>query len=126
MGNLSRDQTEAVIHKTTLWAAATLLVSASVFGQTAKLQETRGALLYDAHCVACHTEQTHWLDKRTVTDWPRLKEQVRLWQGNASLNWGEDDIDAVAHYLNARFYHFSPASTAVSLAQPRLLAPTMK
>jgi len=29
----------------------------------------RGALLYDTHCIGCHTTQAHWRDRRLVTDW---------------------------------------------------------
>lgn len=67
---------------------------------------TRGALLYDTHCIACHTTQLHWRDKRVATDWASLRQQVQRWQGAAGLAWNGDDIDAVALHLNQRFYRF--------------------
>ena len=74
----------------------------------------RGELLYATHCVTCHKEQVHWRVKRQATDWNSLKTQVRRWQGNASLNWSDDDVLEVARYLNARFYHFTPTGVPLS------------
>ena len=64
----------------------------------------RGALLYDTHCTGCPTAQAHWRDRRLVTDWTSLREQVRRWQDLQRLNWSEEDITQVARHLNARFY----------------------
>jgi hypothetical protein len=33
--------------------------------------------------------------------------QVGKWQGAASLSWSEQDVVAVARYLNDSFYHFA-------------------
>lgn len=67
---------------------------------------SRAQALYDTHCGHCHTEQVHWRDRRLVTDWASLKAQVFRWQSNAGQQWGDADVDAVARYLNARFYRF--------------------
>ena len=66
----------------------------------------RGELLYSNHCIACHNLQVHWRDKRLVKDWASLRLEVRRWQKTAGLGWSEDDIVAVAQFLNIRFYHF--------------------
>ena len=79
--------------------------SAAVQAQTSN---ERGALLYDTHCVACHTTEAHWRDKRQATNWNALVEQVRIWQANAKLNWSDGDIEVVSVYLNRRHYHFPP------------------
>lgn len=76
----------------------------------------RGALLYENHCGQCHSEQMHWRDKRIVTDWASLKVLVRRWQGVAQLNWGDDEVEDVARYLNARFYRFAAPVVQVSRA----------
>ncbi len=75
---------------------------------------SRGELLYATHCGTCHSEQMHWRVKKQATDWNSLKVQVRRWQGNASLNWSDDDIVEVARYLNARFYRFKPTGAPLS------------
>jgi len=65
---------------------------------------TRGQLLYDTHCIACHTTQMHWRDKHIVTDWAGLLAQVRRWQAAAKLDWSDEDIEAVARHLNDSIY----------------------
>ena len=67
---------------------------------------SQGELLYTTHCVACHTTEIHWRDKKLAKDWRTLIAQVRRWQENSKLNWGEEEIVAVAHYLNGSFYHY--------------------
>ena len=67
---------------------------------------TRGRLLYETHCIACHNSQVHWRDQRLARDWPGLVEQVRGWQARASLSWGEGDIVEVARHLNDTIYRF--------------------
>lgn len=74
----------------------------------AQAQETRassGELLYSTYCIGCHTTQVHWREKTLVTDWTGLRFQVRRWQGNVGLAPNEDEVTAVAAYLNALFYH---------------------
>jgi mono/diheme cytochrome c family protein len=72
----------------------------------ASLSETRGELLYDTHCVACHTAQIHWRNDRLAVDWDSLKFQVRRWQGNTGLAWSEADIIDVSRYLNETIYRY--------------------
>ena len=68
---------------------------------------SRGELLYTKHCVACHTTQVHWRDKKLATDWQSLQAQVRRWQSATEQNWSEPDISEVARYLNGLYYHYS-------------------
>lgn len=72
--------------------------------------QSRGELLYSTHCIACHSTNVHWRDGRSATDWPGIVTQVRRWQGANALSWNEQDIGAVARYLNETFYHFEPAA----------------
>ncbi|MEO6958919.1 MAG: cytochrome C [Burkholderiaceae bacterium] len=70
---------------------------------------SRGELLYSTHCIACHSTQVHWRDKKLVTDQDSLQAEVRRWQKISRLGWDDNDIEEVAQYLNARYYHY-PAS----------------
>jgi mono/diheme cytochrome c family protein len=79
---------------------------------------SRGQLLYDNHCVACHNTQMHWRDKRQATDWASLKAQVRRWQAEARLGWSEDEIDDVARHLNDRIYRFPQGGRIAALPAP--------
>jgi len=89
-------------------ASATLCLAASVAAQPGAPSATRGELLYKTHCVSCHTTQVHWRDRRLATDWKSLQAQVRRWQRNNGLKWGEQEIADVTRYLNAEFYQFTP------------------
>ncbi len=77
----------------------------SAHAQT-KHSESRGKLLYETHCNACHTAQIHWRKQKLATDWNSLKAQVRRWQANAGLLWSEQEIMDVTYYLNKAHYSF--------------------
>lgn len=98
---------------------ATLAVAFSAAAQTppaATPAPTRGALLYENHCQACHTTQMHWRDRRVATDWATLRAQVMKWQRTAQLSWPDEDIDEVTRHLNRSIYKFpEPAAKRVSM-----------
>ena len=83
------------------------------------ISPTRGELLYTTHCVACHNSDIHWRDRRQVTDWDSLTQQVRRWQDAASLQWGEEDISEVARHLNDTVYRYRRPNGHVSISTPR-------
>ena len=87
-------------------AMAAALAAALAVTAGAAATGDRGALLYDTHCIACHSEKVHWRSATRVTDWATLVTEVRRWQASAGLAWGDDDIAAVARHLNALFYRF--------------------
>ena len=66
---------------------------------------TRGRLLYENACVACHTTEAHWRERHVVQSWDGLLYQVNRWQGAAGQGWVETDIRDVGAYLNREFYH---------------------
>ena len=80
-------------------------------------KDSRGELLYSTHCVSCHTTQVHWRDKKLATDWPGLRAQVRRWESNIGMNWNDNDIVAVARYLNEHYYRFPEPETTAALEQ---------
>jgi len=100
--------------------AAGVLAGSALLGiGTLAGAQTRGELLYSTHCIACHTTQVHWRDRRLATDWGSLQAQVARWQAVGSLNWSDEDIVAVTRYLNEQFYGFKAPS-----GPPVVLLPT--
>ena len=93
-----------------------LLLIACAAGAHAQATPSRGQLLYTTHCVECHTTQMHWRDGRKAQDWPTLRTWVRHWQGDARLQWTEDDVEAVTRYLNDTVYHFGRLAGNVGTA----------
>ena len=67
---------------------------------------SRGELLYTTHCIACHTTQVHWRDRRLATDFTGLVAQVVRWQKNAGLEWNSEEVHDVVRYLNSTIYRF--------------------
>ena len=67
---------------------------------------TRGVILYDTHCIQCHTQQIHWREKKLVTNWESLTAQVDRWQSNSGLEWNKNDIEVVSRFLNSTYYHY--------------------
>ena len=93
------------------WQSITvaLLFSLAVFAsaQTQPAPDaSRGELLYTTHCIACHTAQVHWREKKIVSSLAILQTEVRRWQGLVGLGWNNDDVGEVARYLNALHYRF--------------------
>ena len=66
---------------------------------------TRGQLLYNTHCIECHSVQIHWREARQAQDWSSLLMWVTRWQATLELNWSQSDIGAVARHLNDSIYH---------------------
>lgn len=64
----------------------------------------RGGELYRLHCIACHTAQVHWRERSLVRSWNDLRYQVSRWQTLSRQDWGPDEIEDVAAYLNRLFY----------------------
>jgi len=84
----------------------------------------RGELLYSTHCIACHSTQLHWRDKKAARNWASLKAEVERWQKTSGLGWREEDVTDVARYLNALYYRFpEPQADAASTADAAAPAP---
>ncbi|MBG9390202.1 cytochrome c [Caenimonas aquaedulcis] len=77
---------------------------------------SRGELLYNNHCIECHTSQIHWRDGKQVRDWAGLRAKVRFWQANAGLRWDDADITDVARYLDNTIYRLTPGTQRVGRA----------
>jgi mono/diheme cytochrome c family protein len=80
---------------------------------------TRGELLYETHCIGCHSTQVHWRDQRLAVDWITLNTQVRRWQNTIRLDWSDEDVTAVAAYLNNMYYGFPKREPSKTLSRGR-------
>ena len=92
-------------HKLFLVVLAGLFTGGVSLAQS-KNSPSRGELLYSTHCIACHSTQLHWRDKKLATNWSLLKAEVDRWQKTTGLRWRDEDVAEVARYLNALYYHF--------------------
>ena len=94
-------------------AVATLLSTSLASAAEPAAELDKGQELHQKNCIACHTTLTNGQpDKlytrsdRRVTSLEGLKKQVQRCELNLGLTWFDEDIDAVAAYLNQAYYHF--------------------
>ncbi len=62
--------------------------------------------LFKQHCVSCHSGKSLAKPGHKASNMAELESWVRRCDTNLGLRWFDDDILAVAHYLNDHFYHF--------------------
>jgi hypothetical protein len=94
-----------------LLAAAVAMTAMPAFGQQ-RLDSgpTRGQMLYNTHCIECHSVQIHWRETHKAQDWESLVKWVTHWQATLELQWADSDIAAVARHLNENIYGFAMPS----------------
>lgn len=91
------------------WRAASMAIALLPVAAPAqpRIESQRGEQLYELKCGACHGEQIHWRAGKLATDWDSLLFEVKRWRQTTALDWSEDDVLAVTHYLNTKFYMFA-------------------
>jgi len=83
----------------------------------------RGQALYETRCVGCHNKSVHQRESRKATTFEGVLAQVSRWNDTLGGDWGAEDIQDVAVYLNERYYkHRCP--TAVCSAGSASMTPT--
>lgn len=68
--------------------------------------DDRGRALYEARCGGCHDRSVHQRSARSATDFAAVRAAVVRWDRETGALWRGDEIDAVARYLNERYYRF--------------------
>ena len=88
-----------------MWLAAVALALSSLpsRGESPPSPE-RGRLLYENHCVLCHTPKVH----RRIPPVPANRDELRLivmaWAKGQETRWSPQDIEDVVEYLERNFY----------------------
>jgi mono/diheme cytochrome c family protein len=67
----------------------------------------RGRLFYENHCRACHESTVHIREVHAAKSFTAVRAQVAHWQDVLKLEWNAEDMDDVADYLNATWYHYA-------------------
>ena len=62
--------------------------------------------LYENNCISCHDSKVFTRPDHHIGNRGALKRQVRRCELNLGLRWFDDQIDAVSHFLNSRYYKF--------------------
>ncbi|MDH5611364.1 MAG: cytochrome c [Gammaproteobacteria bacterium] len=87
--------------------SATLSLFSS-FAQAEKNAELyqHGEETHEAHCNKCHTSSVYTRETRFVKSMEALSKQVRRCKDNLGIAWFDEDTEAVAHFLNEKYYKF--------------------
>lgn len=68
--------------------------------------ENQAETLYQANCLQCHSSETYTKPTRRINAFDLLERQVKRCELSLGLQWFDEEIHAVAIYLNEQFYHF--------------------
>ena len=64
----------------------------------------RGRLLYDNHCITCHSGKVH----RRITQVPITRSELRViisaWAKSERLGWTEAEVADVVEFLDSSYY----------------------
>ena len=76
--------------------------------QAEKDQETyqHGEEVHQQHCVKCHTDSVYTREDHFVKSMEALGKQVKRCKDNLGIAWFDEDTEAVAHFLNEKYYKF--------------------
>lgn len=81
----------------TVLVTASLLYTGGAYANGAQLHT-------EANCMKCHQSQAY--NPQKTRDYPTLVKRVTGCSQNFNTGWFDEDIDAVAQYLNQTYYHF--------------------
>jgi mono/diheme cytochrome c family protein len=69
--------------------------------------KSRGQLLYENHCIGCHTSSVNSRNPRKAHNLDDLSRWVAKWAKAQNLTWNKDEISDVVDYLNQEYYHLN-------------------
>lgn len=87
-------------------AAGSLLTS----GRLLAADAARGELLYQNHCMVCHTSIVHVREQRKASSREEIRAWILKWQSHLGLDWEAGEVDDVAEFLNQRYYRLEKDS----------------
>ena len=91
----------------TLFTSASLMLFSS-FAQAEKNLELyeHGEEVHESHCNKCHTSSVYTRETRFIKSMEALSKQVKRCKDNTGAVWFNEDTEAVAHFLNEKYYKF--------------------
>lgn len=67
---------------------------------------SRGQMLYENHCKACHESVVFIRDKRRIQTLEALRGKVFHWANYLQLRWSKEEVEEVVSHLNSQYYRF--------------------
>jgi cytochrome c553 len=96
-------------------AASLALFTALLFSAIATANESvdpmhvmieQGRDMHAEDCVRCHSSQLYTSPKRKVNNYDALKKQVYNCNIAIGLNYFDEDVESLSHYMNSEYYKF--------------------
>ena len=97
-------------------AVAAVAPLASMPAAHAAGDESLGAALYESRCTGCHERSVHTRNPRRASSFDQIRAYVWRWDRYLGGAWQPGEIDAVAQYLNERYYHYPCPQEVCGLA----------
>jgi len=101
---LRRSRLVALACRTTLGAAMLLALAPLALAATTP-DTALGRALYESRCTACHDRSVHARQPRSAQTFEQIRAYVYRWDRELGGLWKRNEIDAVAAWLNERYYH---------------------
>lgn len=99
--------------------AGVLLAAGGASAAYAASDESLGAALYESRCTGCHERSVHSRSPRRAESFEQIRAYVWRWDRYLGGAWQRAEIDAVARYLNERYYHFPCPQDVCGMAAVR-------
>jgi mono/diheme cytochrome c family protein len=90
-----------------LAGAATVLALSAAAPAVVAADKERGRILYENHCVVCHTPKVHSRPNRIPLTVDELRQIVANWAKEENLRWSNEEINDVVWYLNTTRYRYT-------------------
>jgi cytochrome c553 len=73
---------------------------------SARADNTKGQVLHNQYCVACHSDSVYKRDDRRVTNLQSLQQQVSTCSHAQVKELTSEQLTDIVDYLNATYYKF--------------------
>ncbi|MCW8830943.1 MAG: cytochrome c [Gammaproteobacteria bacterium] len=88
-----------------------LLITLLAFSSIAQAENddelyNEGKEAHQTHCTKCHGDEVYTRENRFIKSMEALSKQVERCKENTGVAWFDEDTEAVAHFLNKKYYKF--------------------
>jgi mono/diheme cytochrome c family protein len=88
-------------------AAVGALALSGAASEAEAADKERGRVLYENHCVVCHTPKVHSRPNRIPLTVDELRQIVVNWAKEENLHWSDEEVNDVVWYLNTTRYRYT-------------------
>lgn len=87
-------------------AIGTVFLVTSFGGLAQAADLAKGGELHESNCLSCHGTEVYTREDRMIGSMDSLVTQVNRCNVNLGTGWFDDEVEAVAEYLNENYYRF--------------------